>query len=373
MAEAGEILSLLVAAKLPTSVSDAFVAEGYDTKDDFQNCFRSEAALEKFLARWLPQKADGVTAENWETHPVAGKLRKALLPLLVKEQAAVAPRAGGKSTMPEDPADGLLAKRRLLPEKRKELVKTFLTAFPQEVLGDEQMPSDCLMELVWRMKHDQDTRWLPWKHVVSKKQERDKTMGCAPGADPQGDFQGYLKFLKLRDGFQDGIEVEVNGSFDRVANLLACRAYALAMQGLASLGVLRQYNIKFMGLYKLVPESSDRRRANVQEAEAADRAAWEAIELLVGSAVALDDSILEITHARSILQNGLASRAKPAQALPKAPGAPRGGGPAVTSQKRSPPWHDGQDAGAGKKYQKGMCWTKQRTGKCTRADCPFNH
>ena len=62
MAAADELQKILVAAKVPADVTAAFVSEGYATEEIFLLCFQSDAALEKFLGRWLPQKAEGMTA-----------------------------------------------------------------------------------------------------------------------------------------------------------------------------------------------------------------------------------------------------------------------------------------------------------------------
>ena len=363
--------------KVPADVVAKLTEFGFDSVEDLVSSLKQDEDIVALLKSVLVGVA-GISEANAGFHPVTGKLRRALAKAkqttAPARPAATEPKEGDAEAsgrkIGEAPAEEPSAKRRLAPEKRRELLKAFLAALPQEVIGDEQMPSDSLLDLLWRMKQDQDLRWLAWKLIVSRKQERDKSMASASGSDPQGDFQSYLKFLKLKDGFEDGVEVEVSGSFDRVANLLACRAFALAILGLASLGVVRQYNIKFMELYKMSPESSDRRRANVQEAESADRAAWEAIELLVESGAKLDEAILEITHARSTLQNSLTSKPKEVKAPPKGgAGGPRSEAARMTSSKRSLPWH----AQESNKFQKGMCWTKQRTGKCSKPDCPFTH
>ena len=84
MAEANEIQVALEEKGVSQALAAGFVLEGYDTKEAVQMCFRSEAALDKFLGRWVPAQVNECDADNLKTHPVTGKMRAGLLQLMAK-------------------------------------------------------------------------------------------------------------------------------------------------------------------------------------------------------------------------------------------------------------------------------------------------
>ena len=68
----------LVAAGLTAGMADMLIDLGYADRDVFVSALVSEQATEKFIKFVLVEKhlaGESITADTWEFHPVAGKLR----------------------------------------------------------------------------------------------------------------------------------------------------------------------------------------------------------------------------------------------------------------------------------------------------------
>ena len=200
------------------------------------------------------------------------------------------------------------------------LPEDFESSDPTELLDSDTFPSHRLLALAFKIQSFKELRWIPWKFRLSSRAQDDHLL-LRPKKVPR---LSELSDLLLDDAPTREIH---SGpvSHNLLSQLLSLNAVALSLVKACHLGSLKIYNRKFVRLcFPRFEADSGLRGPSVEEAQQADKRAWEVISDLCNlHQSSLDNAIYEGTEVRSELASLLAPR----PVAPKFPPSPHPGLP----------------------------------------------
>ena len=357
---------MMKSVRLPDVLQEAILGFGYETASDFVASFPDPSTLDKLAAKLLSMDSashllvDGMDSEHV---PAAGRLRR------LRERAEeLDPSSFGHGLGPHRGAaaewlDQLPPK--LSQEQIKRMTDEFLTNYPSEILPDTCMPGTRLLSQVHAMfRSGGDLRWLPWKSLVSRKQELDQ-LEARPSKVPRMDF--LHAFQAVWDEPPALSDADISGHPYKLMNLFKVRRNAIALCDAAHLQVLCKFDEKFMSYYTVhLPPDSGLRPPNMQEFQAADRHVWTEVFRLVDKNWKLNEALQEFTEHRSDMATYMQPRPKPPPKpildhLPRPPARPNNANETAQQAMRPPRQQPkGKGRGKGKGADKGKGKGKER-------------
>ena len=362
MADANEVQVALEGKGVSQALATALVQEGYDTKEAVQMCFRSEAALDRFLGRWLPAQVEECDGENWETHPVTGRVRAGLLQLMAQEPHATNAAAANTAAMVPFGVPGAVPGLGLPFHKGscslaelETAQATFLRRNPGELLVDCTSPSLSTFRLYFAQRKVGAREWVPWRKHVSVQQAEE----LAKGKDKQSKESRYYDVLL---GDADSVCLEdVSGAHLSVQNLLTTKVLAVAFAEDELIAPFKGYVNSFMLQYTAKYDNAlGLRPPTAQEAEEAEKVVWKEVLRLVKDSWSWADALHEVIVVREMFRSRLDGKPKLSQ--PTGSGRPGSKRPRNESEWQPTGGNDswnarvspkGKDKGKGKGKGKG--------------------
>ena len=395
---------LLQDLRVPDPLQKAILKFGYETASDFASAFQDPEALNVLITKLLSSDdaADLVVDGLDPLHtPAAARLRR-----VWEDSIALQPASGVGSTPrgfhgSSDWLDQLPPK--LTHEQIKRMVDTYFAHYTSETLSDATMPGTRLLSHVHAMfRPGGELKWIPWKSLVSRKQEMDHAES-RPAKVAKLDF--LHAFQSAWDEPPALSDADITGQPHKILGLLTVRSNALALCEAAHRQVLRKFDERMMELYTAqLPTEAGMRPPTVQEFQAADRHLWTEIFKLVDRKWKLNEALQEMTDQRNDMNNwmGPRPRAPPRPhaepRLPAPPPAPAStpaqGAQGAGTRPRKP--RGAKGAGKGQKGKKGSGkasdripnnWARQvhdggtlkpicfrfHLSRCTQQNCRFSH
>ena len=388
--------ALLTELQIHEKAQEWLRAQGFQTISDlaftFVNSADGDALLQKIPNPiWVAMGINPVT-EDATTSVMAGKLRRLLAQCrLVVQQLSTSVDSATASTPTAPLATPVwqeLAPPRLTPEAVNQMIETFQTNFPGELLTADTTPSIRLLSVVHHyMKPGQSIKYIPWQIRMSQKQYQDMTE-----AKTHKPIRSEAQLLGALLDETPEIPLEnMKLSAEWLLKTQQVFRNAWVMVGAAHLQVFKKFDDKFFSLARKrhSPESM-LRSVNLAELLEADKFIWGEISSLLSQKWSLndalnDDALNELTAARADMYGVLQPRprAQPVK-LERATGPPppKGGKAPNTQVKKTTLKQAPRQAGklptdlATFVYvdneKKSICQRFQK-GTCSSKSCKYAH
>ena len=308
-------------AGVPKPLHEILMKKGYCSASMFALAFMDHEKLDEFMEDFFKESEVDQHVPNTARplqSPLAAQIRRAW------EDAWDVHRAGGDGTSSTaascDWLDHLPPKLR--PEQIQDMVEHFQRQYPGELLDDTCMPGARLLSTVCQMlRPGGEPRWLPWKHLISKKQESDLHEARALKT-PRADMLHVLQ--AVWDEPPVWHENDTQGAPYKIQLMQTVRRNAFVLCDAAHLQVFRAFDSKVLSMYTNIPPSdSGLRPPNLQELIAADRHLWgEIFRIMHSLKWNMDKALHEITFLRVDISTWLQPKPKPAKAAPAPPAPP---------------------------------------------------
>ena len=362
---------------------------GFETISDlaftFVNSSDGAALLQKIPNPiWVKMGVDPDNEDPGTTVP-AGKIRRLLAQCrMVVSQIStntVDAAVGSTPTAPlASPTWQEMAPPRLTPEAVNQMVETFQTNFPGELLTSDTIPSIRLLSVVHHyMKPGQTIKYIPWQIRMSQKQYQDMTE-----AKTHKPIRSEAQLLgALLDDTPEISMENVRLSAEWLLRTQQVFRNAWVMVSAAHLQVFKKFDDKFFSLaMKRHSPESMLRSVNLAELLEADKMLWSEISGMLNQKWSLNDALNELTSARADMHGLLQPR--PRSTAPKidktpSPKTPKpkpfAGSPVKKQQLKAAPKSQPNDL-ATFIYENGakkpLCQRFQR-GACTSKSCKYAH
>eukprot|EP00439_Symbiodinium_sp_Y106_P016871 s5764_g2.t1 len=294
-------------------LSECLALKGLEAPEDFAHAYPDISSLDSLLSS-LPDSDLAELGVSDPLHSVhAAKLRRALRLarhgcLEQMPQAQPAPSVASALTSAASPAswaENLPPK--LSSDAVQELVTTFKTNYPGELLDEDTMPSIRLLSLVQHsLKSGERIRWIPWQLRLSSKQYTE--IMEARSSKPLR-TEAQLLASALYDDTPEMAVAHLRLSASWLTRIQTVFRNAWALCGAAHLNNLKAFDKRLLDLALPDLADSSLRGPTTQELLAADRKIWGTISSLVsGSGFA---AFLIVNLPTSVLSEAVAKSTPP--------------------------------------------------------------
>ena len=380
-----DFTAMMTELQVPDKAQEWLLAQGFSTISDlaftFVNSADGAALLSKLPEKlWTDMGVDLATEEYSTTVP-AGKLRRLLAQCrMMVQQFSTSTTAAATSTSLSPVATPVwqeLAPPRLTPEAVNQMIETFQTNFPGELLTSETTPSIRLLSVVHHyMKPGQAIKYTPWQIRMSQKQYQDMTE-----AKTHKPIRSEAQLLGALLDETPEIPLEnMKLSAEWLMKTQQVFRNAWVMVGAAHLQIFKKFDDKFFGLaMKRHSPESMLRSVNLAELLEADKFLWGEISSLLSKKWSLNDALNELTSARADIYGVLqprprASPYKPGTTTPPTKQPRDSATPTKKTKVKQSAWKDKAADLATFMFANGekkiLCQRYQR-GNCTSKSCKF--
>lgn len=257
------------------------------------------------------------------TTVVAGKLRRLLAQCRMVVQQFSSSAVTSTTSTPLNPVTSPvwheLAPPRLTPEAVAQMVETFQTNYPGELLTPDTTPSIRLLSVIHHyMKPGQAIKYIPWQIRMSQKQYQEMTEAKTHKAiRSEAQLLGAL--------WDETPEISLDSmrlSSEWLMKTQCVFRNAWVMVGAAHLQIFKKYDDKFFNLAtRRHSAESMLRSVNLHELLEADKYLWGEVVTMLQQKWSLNDALNELTSARADMFGLLQPR--PRQNPPKTPAPPK--------------------------------------------------